>query len=33
MEGWLRDHAWPNLSPETAQVYEIIANAHIIPAL
>ena len=33
VEQWLRDHAWPNLSPETAQVYEIIANAHIIPAL
>ena len=33
VEQWLRDHAWPNLFPETAQVYEIIANAHIIPAL
>ena len=30
---WLKDYAWPNLSPETAQVYEIIINRHLIPAL
>jgi hypothetical protein len=33
LKQWLQNHVWPNLSPETAQVYEIIANAHIIPAL
>ena len=30
---WLKEYAWPNLSPETAQVYQIMAEKHIIPAL
>jgi integrase len=33
LERWLRDYAWPNLSPETAQVYDIIVHKHLIPAL
>ena len=33
LESWLKDYAWPNLSPETAQVYDIIARKHLIPAL
>jgi integrase len=33
LERWLRDYAWPNLSPETAQVYDIIIHKHLIPAL
>lgn len=33
MERWLRDYAWPNLSPETAQVYEVITQKHLAPAL
>ena len=34
-ERWLRDHVWRegNLSPETAQVYQIIVEKHIVPAL
>jgi integrase len=30
---WLQDYAWPNLSAETAQAYEIMARSHLIPAL
>ncbi len=30
---WVKEYAWPNLSPETAQVYEIMAVRHIIPVL
>ena len=30
-ERWLRDHAWTNLSPETAQAYEIMVAKHMIP--
>ena len=33
MERWLQDYAWPNLSPETAQAYDIMAQKHLIPAL
>ncbi|MSQ17876.1 MAG: site-specific integrase [Dehalococcoidia bacterium] len=33
LERWLRDYAWPNLSPETAQVYDLICRVHLIPAL
>ncbi|HZA21346.1 MAG TPA: tyrosine-type recombinase/integrase [Dehalococcoidia bacterium] len=33
LERWLRDYAWPNLSPETAQGYDIICRKHLIPAL
>jgi integrase len=33
MAQWLRDYAWPNLSPETAQVYEVITRKHLVPAL
>jgi integrase len=33
LERWLRDYAWLNLSPETAQVYDIIVHKHLIPAL
>ena len=31
-ERWLRDHVWTNLSPETAQAYEIMVTKHMIPA-
>ncbi len=30
---WLQDYAWPNLSVETAQAYDIMARKHLIPAL
>ena len=30
---WLRDYAWPNLSAETAQGYDIMARTHLIPTL
>lgn len=33
IQRWLREYAWPNLSPETAQVYEIIATRHLMPAI
>jgi integrase len=33
LERWLRDYAWPNLSPRTAEGYESIIRCHIIPAL
>lgn len=34
-ERWLRDHVWREgiLSPETAQVYQIIIEKHLVPAL
>ena len=32
LERWLTDYAWPNLSPETAQAYQIMAEKHLIPA-
>ena len=30
---WLHDYAWPNLSAETSQAYDIMARKHLIPAL
>ena len=33
IDRWLQDYAWPNLSPETAQAYEVMARKHLIPAL
>jgi hypothetical protein len=33
LDRWLRDYVWPNLSPETAQVYDIICRKHLIPAM
>ncbi len=30
---WLEDYAWPNLSPETTQAYDIMARKHLIPVL
>ena len=35
LERWLKDYVWrkENLSPETAQVYQIIIEKHLIPAL
>ena len=30
---WLKDYAWPNLAPRTAEGYEHIINQHIIPSL
>ena len=33
LEQWLQDYAWPNLSAETAQAYDIMARKHLIPAL
>jgi integrase len=33
LERWLRCYVWPNLSPETAQVYDIICRKHLIPAM
>ena len=33
LDRWLWDYVWPNLSPETAQVYDIICRKHLIPAL
>ncbi|MEE2927094.1 MAG: tyrosine-type recombinase/integrase [Chloroflexota bacterium] len=33
MGRWLQDYAWPNLSPETAQAYDIMAQKHLMPAL
>jgi len=29
---WLKDHAWANLSPETAQAYEIMVKKHMVAA-
>jgi len=33
LERWLKDYAWPNLAPRTAEGYEYIIRRHIIPAL
>lgn len=33
LEGWLKDYAWPNLAPRTAEGYEHIMLHHIIPTL
>jgi len=33
LEEWLKDYAWPNLSPRTAEGYESIVRCHLIPAL
>ena len=30
---WLRDYAWANLSPRTAEGYECVINCHLIPEL
>lgn len=28
LSAWIQDHAWPNLSPKTAQNYEHMVNKH-----
>lgn len=33
LERWLKDYAWPNLAPRTAEGYESIVRCHIIPAM
>ncbi len=33
LERWLRDYAWPNLAPRTAEGYQYIVRNHIIPSL
>src|SRR4030042_198380 len=33
LERWLKDYAWPNLGPRTAEGYEYICHRHLIPAL
>ena len=33
LERWLRDYAWPNLAPRTAEGYEHIIRRHLIPSL
>ncbi len=33
LERWLKDYAWPNLAPKTAEGYEHIIRRHFIPAL
>jgi len=33
LEKWLKDYAWPNLAPRTAEGYEHIIRRHLIPAL
>lgn len=33
LEGWLRDYAWPNLSPRSAEGYEYIVRNQVIPSL
>lgn len=35
LDRWLRDYVWRegNLSPETAQVYQIIVDKHLVPAM
>jgi len=33
LDQWLRDYAWPNLSAETAQAYDIMARKHLIHTL
>ncbi len=33
LERWLKDYAWPNLAPRTAEGYETIVRQHLIPKL
>ena len=33
LERWLKEYAWTNLSPRTAEGYEYIIRRHLIPAL
>jgi len=33
LQQWLRDYAWPNVAPRTAEGYEHIVHQHLIPAL
>ena len=33
LERWLKDYAWPNLAPRTAEGYESIVRRHLIPSL
>lgn len=33
LERWLKDYAWPNLAPKTAEGYEHIIRRHLIPRL
>jgi len=33
LEKWLKDYAWPNLAPRTAEGYESIVRQHLIPSL
>ena len=33
LECWLKDYAWPNLAPRTAEGYELIIRRHLIPSL
>jgi integrase len=33
LERWLKDYAWPNLAPRTAEGYQYIVRNHIIPSL
>ena len=33
LERWLKEYAWPNLAPRTAEGYESIIHRHLIPSL
>lgn len=33
LERWLKDYAWPNLAPRTAEGYESVIRRHLVPAL
>ena len=33
LKRWLKDYAWPNLSPRTVEGYETIIRCHIVPRL
>ena len=33
LERWLKDYAWPNLVPRTAEGYQYIVRSHLIPSL
>ena len=33
LERWLREYAWTNLAPKTAEGYELVVRRHLIPAL
>ena len=33
LERWLKDYAWPNLAPRTAEGYQYIVRSHLIPSL